>query len=713
MRPRSIAVVGASQRPVRANRVIRTLQAVGFTGQIWPINPNYPEVMELRCYPDLASTPGPADVAVIAIPAGRVADVLDRAAAAGVRSSIVLAAGFAESGAKGRELQARLENLSRDAGLLICGPNCFGVLNVHDRTAPFIGVIPIPLEAGNVALVSQSGGLTNVLVPPLMARGVGFSFVVSCGNQAGASIEDYLAYLVDDGATGVIGAFVEGFREPWRLPAIGARARDLGKPIVVLKVGHSEVARSAALAHTASVVGSAEVVEAALRKSGLIQVRTLNDLLETLALLSLPESRDQRPWGTRLGVLTGTGGLMAYLGDAADDAGIQLPALSAATTEQLRSVIPEFVGVTNPLDGTGAMYEDPALFPALLEGLAGDPAIDVVGAHIDFNPKNEDGLDRQRQWFVPDIIRLGPTLPKPVVVFTAHAGSLIDPETSTALRGAGVALLDGAEPALAAIRATAEQHRRQHDRVPTDGGEPRAALPRGQQRHMTTAPDVGGFPAGWLEVSAAFDLLASAGIPVVERALATSPDAAVAIAERFGYPVVLKVESRAIQHKTEVGGVELGIAGPADVAAAFERIMAAVAGKAPGLAVEGVTVQRMARPGIEVLLGVKRDPDFGPVVAVGLGGVFVEVFGDVAVALPPVTDFEAREMLRRLRSWPLFDGARGRPRADVDALAAAILAVGDLAVALGERVEAIDVNPLIVHPAGQGVLAVDALVRLR
>jgi acetyltransferase len=234
MRPRSIAVVGASQRPVRANRVIRTLQAVGFRGDIWPINPNYGEVLGLRCYPDLGSTPRPADCAVIAIPAGRVYEVLEQAAAVGVRSSIVLAAGFGESGEEGRALQVRLEALSRDAGLLICGPNCFGVLNVHELTAPFIGVIPIPLVAGNVGLVSQSGGLTNVLVPPLMARGIGFSYVVSCGNQAGATIEDYLAYLVDDEGTEVIGAFVEGFREAPRLREIGARARALGKAIVVL-----------------------------------------------------------------------------------------------------------------------------------------------------------------------------------------------------------------------------------------------------------------------------------------------------------------------------------------------------------------------------------------------------------------------------------------------------------------------------------------------
>ena len=699
MRPRSIAVVGASQRPVRANRVIRTLQAVGFDGEIWPINPNYAEVLDLRCYPDLTSTPSPADCAVVAIPAARVYDVLQAAAGAGVRSSIVLAAGFGESGEEGRALQAQLETLAADTGLLVCGPNCFGILNVHDRTSPFIGVIPIPLVAGNVALVSQSGGLTNVLVPPLMARGIGFSSVVSCGNQAGATVEDYLAYLVEDPSTNVIGAFVEGFREPSRLAAIGGRAQALGKPIVILKVGRSEVARTAALAHTASVVGSAQVAEAALRKAGLIQVPSLNDLLETLALLSV--AGHDRAWGTRLGVLTGTGGLMAYLGDAATDVGVELPPLSPATEERLRAVMPDFVGVTNPLDGTGAMYEDATLFPALLEGLAADPRIDVVGAHIDFNPKNEDGLDRQRQWFVPEIVRLAPTLPKPVVVFTAHAGSLIDFETSSALRNAGVALLDGTEPALTAIRAMAA----------LGGRAPGGATP---SRPPSAMLDVDALPAGWLDTATAYRLLDAARIPVVERVLARTAAEAIAAADRLGYPVVLKVESPDIQHKTEVGGVALEVSAADAVGQAFEAMLAGVTRLAPGAAITGIAVERMARPGTtELLLGIKRDPDFGPVVAVGLGGVFVEVFEDVAVELPPISDAEARAMLRRLRSWPLLDGARGRAPADVDALVAAIRGLGDLAVRLGDRVEAIDVNPLVVYPAGQGVLAVDALVRLR
>jgi acyl-CoA synthetase (NDP forming) len=358
------------------------------------------------------------------------------------------------------------------------------------------------------------------------------------------------------------------------------------------------------------------------------------------------------------------------------------------------------------------MYEDPTLFPALLEGLAADPEIDVVGAHIDFNPKNEDGLDRQRQWFVPDIVRLAPTLPKPVVVFTAHPGSLIDVETSVSLREAGVALLDGAEPALTAIRAKADAGEWARTRF-GGGGEDPGSTPDGSRSVAARGLDVGALPAGWLDSATAYRLLAAAGIPRVERAVARTADEAIQVAERLGFPVVLKVDSREIQHKTEAGGVALGLSGPEAVRQAFAAILATVAQRAPEARVDGVAVEQMASPGTEILLGVKRDPDFGPVVAVGLGGLFVEVFEDVEVELPPISDLEARAMLRRLRSWPLLDGARGRPRADIDSLVRAIRGLGDLALALGDRVETIDVNPLVVYPAGQGVLAIDALVRLR
>jgi acetyltransferase len=704
MAPRSIAVVGASQREVRANRVIRTLQTLGYEGQIFPVNPRYTEVLGLRCYPDLGSTPSPADCAVVAIPAAGVPALLTAAARSGVRSAVVLASGFAESGEHGRRMQAELEQLADTNQLLICGPNCFGILNIRDRAASFIGSLPSPLLAGSVALISQSGGLTNIIVPPLMdGRGIGFSYVVSCGNQAGVTIEEYIKYFVDDDATDVIAVFVEGFKRPRELLAVAERAASLRKPIVMLKIGRSEVAKQSALAHTGSLVGAADVAQAIFRKAGIVQVETLNEFMETIALLSRRAVRERFSPGTGLGVLTGTGGLIGYVGDAAGSLQVNLPPFAAATRARLGEVLPDFAGAANPLDGTGAMYDDPSLFGRLLTPLAEDPAVDVVAVNIDFNRRSLGASDAARNVFVPTIVELAPRLSKPVVVFTARSGNAIDPDVATRLGQAGVPLLDGTESALVAIRNLAQYRAFLDAPVETRPTTPLLPLP-------VDLHDRGG---GVLDSVTAFRLLEHAGIPVPALELVHSEGDAASAAARIGFPVAMKIESPSIQHKTEVGGVVLGVTTPVAARAAFSRILAEAAARTPVEQGGGVIVQQMGTPGLEMLLGVKHDPSFGPVVVCGLGGIYVEVLDDIVLAVPPFSPADAHDLLVRLRGWPLLDGVRGRPRADTDALARAMAALGDLAVALADGVEAIDVNPLLVYPAGGGVLAVDVLVELR
>ncbi len=702
MRPRSIAVVGASQREVRANRVIHNLLRLGYRGEIYPINPRYDEVLGLRCYPDVASTPVPADCAVVSIPARAVPDLVTAVADAGVRSAVILASGFGESGEQGERMQARLEEVSRDRGLLICGPNCFGIFNVSENIPAFIGAIATPLVAGNVGLVSQSGGLTNIIVPPLMEmRGVGFSTIVSCGNQAGVTIEEYVDYLLDDDATEVVAVYVEGFKRPGRLLAVADKARQKGKPIVVLKVGRSEVARRAALAHTGSLVGTAEAAEAVFRRAAIVQVRSLNEFMETIALLSHSGLRRRATPGARVGVLTSTGGLIGYIGDVATDLGVHLPPLAETTARRLAEVLPDFTSATNPLDATGAIYDDPELFPRLLEALVEDPGIDVAAVNLDFAFIPKEGTDTPRRRFVPAIVELAPSLSKPLVVFTSKAGSGIDPKIARSLRAVDVPLLDGTEEALAAIRNLAR-----YTAFLAAGSESQPA------RESAVAAPVD-LPSGILDQFASFRLLERFGIPVAALEAAHSEDEAVNAARRLGFPVVLKVDSPAIQHKSDVGGVALDLGSPDAVRDAFRSIMARVADRAPGVGIDGVVVQRMGAPGLEMLLGVKRDPEFGPVVACGLGGVFVEVLGDVAVEMPPLSAVEAMAMIRRLRGRALLEGARGRPPVDVDALVRAIVALGDLALALGDRVDAIDINPLVVYPSGHGVMAVDALIQVR
>src|SRR5262245_37679095 len=353
MKPRSIAVVGASPRMNRATRVIDNLRRFGYAGRVFPINPRYGEIHGLSCYPDLAATPETPDTVVVAIPAEQVPAVLTAAVERGVRGAVVLSSGFGEAGSAGQARQAALERLAAERGLLVCGPNCYGVFNIRLGAAAFSADMRDPL-AGPVAVVSQSGGFSHAIAEHLMTqRRVGLSYIVSCGNQAGVTVEDYVEFLVDDADTTVIGVFVEGFKQPDKLRRVAARARERRKPIVALKVGRSENARQAMLAHTGSLAGTPEIIEALVRQSGIIQVTSLNEMLDTLALL--PAVRALGRGGWRTAVLSGLGGECGRVADVADREGVELPPLSDASVEALRAVMPDFGNPRNPLDGTGAM----------------------------------------------------------------------------------------------------------------------------------------------------------------------------------------------------------------------------------------------------------------------------------------------------------------------------------------------------------------------
>src|SRR5262245_23173046 len=322
MKPRSVAVVGASQRPGRATRVVANLQAFGYPGRIFPINPRYGEILGLPCYPDLRATPEAPDTVVVAIPAEGVPAILAAAVERGVRGAVVLSSGFGEAGAAGRERQAAIERLGAERGLLVCGPNCYGVFNIRLGAATFSADFADPPRAGQVALISQSGGFSHAVAECLMReRAVGLSYIVSCGNQAGVTVEDYMEFLVEDRDTEVIGAVVEAFKQPDKLRRVPGETRQAGKPIVVLKVGRSENARQAMLAHTGSLAGTPEIIEAVLKQSGIVQVTTLNEMIDTLTLLSAARRYTQHAW--RVGVLSGLGGECGRAADAAERAGVE------------------------------------------------------------------------------------------------------------------------------------------------------------------------------------------------------------------------------------------------------------------------------------------------------------------------------------------------------------------------------------------------------
>ena len=696
MNPASIAVVGASQRMTRATRVVANLQRFGYRGRIFPINPRYTEILGLPCYPDLTSTPEPAHSVVVAIPADQVPAVLTAALATGVRGAVVLSSGFGEAGPDGRARQAELERLA-ERGLLICGPNCYGVFNIRQGACQFSADVAEPLRPGGVGLVSQSGGFSHAIGEYLMQqRRVGLSYIVSCGNQAGLTVEDYVQFLVEDPATTVVGAFVEGFKQPQRFRRAAAHARELRKPIVVLKVGRSENARQAMLAHTGSLAGTPEIIEAALKQWGAVQVSSINEMIDTLALLSAATGYRRQGW--RVGITSGLGGECGRAADAADRAGIELPPLSDASVERLRVFMPDFANPRNPLDGTGAMYEDARIFPQLFDVLLREDALDILAVNLRVNVPKPGGSAPSREFSRAMSERLKQPTDRLVVAFSSFPGGDLDPEVIQTLVDAGVPFLESTETTMQALRH-AREHRHFLDRpvaARAETGPPRStARPEGR---------------GVLANVEAERILREFGIPLAETIPANHAEAAVRAAERLGYPVVIKIDSPDVAHKTDVGGVRVRCADAAAVRAAVRDVLDAVGRHAPAARLDGVLVQRMVAGGIEMILGVKTDPLFGPAVVCGFGGIFVEQLRDVSLRVPPLGRDDALAMIAELRGAALLKGVRGRPPADAAALADAIVALAALAAAHRESLRALDINPLLVLEAGRGVVAVDWLV---
>jgi acetate---CoA ligase (ADP-forming) len=707
MNPRSVAIIGASQRGAsalnrepRGNRVIRNLKSFGYPGRILTVNPKYTEVMGCPCYPEISAVPEPVDCVVLAVPNRHVPDLLDSAAAAGVRAAVVFSAGFAETGAEGKERQARLETLSRERGFLICGPNCYGVLNVFGKAPLFASTIPQGFLAGPVALVSQSGGLSTTIANALMLnRHVGLSHIVSCGNQAGATVEEYFNYFVEDDNTKVIAAFVEGFKQPHKLLEVARKAAGREKPLIVLKGGRSEVSQRAAATHSGSLAGAAEVIDAAFRQAGVVAVRSLNELMDAVSAFSSERFIKHYRGGRRIGVLSGSGGECTLVSDAASNVGLEVPELTETTKSQLQEAIADFGNMNNPLDGTGAMYDDEKIFPRLLQALIDDANIDVVTVNLEANDPRPKELKSGNR-FSAAIERAAASSKKPIACFSSIVGGPVDPEILVPLRQAGVPLMEGAECATTTIRNLAEYYEFQKSRKAATSNE---APPVIEKK----------LASGILTADTAFRLLEDAGIPVASTVLTRNADEAVTAAERIGFPVALKVESTQITHKSDVGGVALRLTDASQVREAYGRIRDEVSRRAPTAKIDGVLVQRMAGDGVEMILGVKRDPLFGPVILCGFGGILVELLKDVAVGIPPLLRAHAREMLKRLRGFPILAGMRGKPPADVAALCDAVVNVGGLATALGDQLLGLDINPLIVLPEGQGVIAVDVVVEIQ
>lgn len=690
LNPRSVAIVGASATPgALGASVLGNLERNGFAGEIHLINPKRSEIGGRPCLPSASDLPEGVDVAVLAIPQPFVLETVRALAARKVGAAVIFSAGFAEAGEEGQAQQREIARIAAESGMVVEGPNCLGCINYRARVPLTFVEVDITAHAAetvrpSIGIVSQSGAMMTVLCTMLGSRQLPLSYAVSTGNEAASHAEDYVDHLVEDASTRVIALIVEQFRQPRRILAAVARARELGKPVVLLHPGKSSAARESAATHTGAMAGDYALMRTKLLRAGAIFAETLEELGD-IAEIAIRCPVLPSPG---VAVVGESGAFKALSLDLAEELGLPLPAATDADSPALRQALPPFVGVSNPLDLTAQGLVDPDLYFRTLDALFGDArfATLIVGL-IQGDP-------------VTSAIKMPPVLravrelrpAKPVIIAGLDEGAQVPPAFIAEMRELGIPYFPSTERAFRAVQRLCAFATRGFARTEAP------ALPLALPAHRTVVPEY-----------ESKQLLAQAGIAFAPGRFASSVDEAVAAGDALGYPVALKAQSAALSHKSDAGGVILGIDGPEALRQAWARLYGNVARYDSRIALDGALVEAMGRRGLELIVGARNDPQWGPAILVGLGGVTAEVLHDVRLLDADLTADEVVHELGQLKAAALLRGYRGTPACD-------LAAVADLVVRLGQvlrgtpAIREIDLNPVIVHPVGQGVVALDALM---
>jgi acyl-CoA synthetase (NDP forming) len=689
MTPRSIAIIGASQDATKiGGRPVELLRRYGYAGQVYPVNPKAAMVQGLQAYASLEAVPEAPDLAIVAVDAEKAPEAVEQCAERGVRSVIVFSSGFAELGEKGRAMQERLRAAARRTGMRVLGPNCLGAVSIADKS---IATFSIVLEhslpaAGSLGIVSQSGNLGSFTMRMASERGIGVSRFVTTGNECDIDIADGIAWLARDAATKVILCCLETCRDAGRLGAALNEARDAGKPVIALKIGTSEAGQAAAASHTGAMAGSDAVFDALFARCGAARVRSVDELIDLgqAASILLP---DRLPKGSRVAILAASGGFGVLLADAAHAAGLSMPELGEATQRSILELVP-FASARNPVDATAQMSSRPDLLQKILAAVVADDRCDAVVLPLPFSLY----MPRLRTVYMETLRNIRKQYPhRPIILCVDGPKDAL--EELHALGYPTVESFDGCCATVAALARLQALAQRPKDEMPPAVNRAPALLADAFRNEFE-----------------AKRALAEAGIPVLAERLVQSADAAADAAAEIGFRVVLKIASPDLPHKTEVGGVVVGLGSEAEVRRAYADMLARVASKAPQAKIDGVIVAPMAKGVAELILGSRTDPVFGPVVMVGLGGIFAEILQDTAVQMAPVTEAQAMPMLQSLKAFAVLNGARGRPRTDLQAAARAIAALSRFAAAHADTVSEIDINPLLLRAEGEGAVALDALL---
>jgi len=670
LRAKSVAIIGASQKGAWPQGIYRNLKGAKYSGGVYLINPNYQELYGDKCYPNLAACPEVPDELLILIPTRAVLGILEEAAKLGTRSATIYTAGFGEGDdPKGKERAQQMRELCDKTGMVLCGPNCMGFYSVGDGLWTFPTATPL-LKKGPVGLIFQSGGSLGNWIKGSTERGIGFSYAISSGNEVSLDLVDYLSFLVDDPETKVITLMVEGIRRPSEFMAVAEQALAKGKPILAVKLGRSEMGKRQAISHTGSLAGADEVFDAVCNRYGIVRCPTLEDMTET-TLAFMP---GRFPKGSRAAIVVNSGGMKGLICDHCDELKTNLAQLSDNTKEAVRPLIPPELAVENPLECGVAGFGDEAGFINIVKLHAEDPGVDLLAIHGEL-PR---GQTRNAGLFKS----VTEATDKPVLAFGRSTYSCTD-ESRAFQEEAGMPFLQAIKPTLRALAGLGMYGERRQVGVP-------------KLAPVTSS-------GGDLEDENLNALLTRHGVGLPKQALVGSAADAAMKAKEIGFPVAIKLIAADVVHKTESGAVVLGLKNAEEVQAEGQKLLTKTLGRGHLL------IQEMAQ-GTEVLIGARTDPQYGPFLMVGLGGIFVEVIKDVSIRLLPVDDREARAMLKELRGYKVLEGVRGQKPRDIDALIKAMIGLSDIFTAHRDHLSDMEINPMMVRAQGQGAVAVDVRV---
>ncbi len=699
--PDSVAIIGASaDTETLRGRLTHALIGHGYHGRVYPVTRSQSEVLGLRAYPSVAVLPEAADLAVVLVPAAHVTATLEQCGERGIRAAVVISSGFAEeSGETARARDIELGRIAERHGIVVCGPNSEGIVNplrplvatfspvFHD---PSRSLLPAVSTARSIAVSCQSGALTFSFLSRGRDKQLRFTHQVSAGNQTVLEAHDYVDWWLDEGSADIFLLYLEGIRRPERFRAVAEKAAAAGKPLIVAKVGRSAAGRRAAASHTGALAEAGDIDDAIFRHHGIIRGEDLDHMLDVAAAFSFC----RLPRGNRVAVITGSGGSAVWMADTLSAHGLELPELEDEIQQRVLALLPSYASAQNPVDGTAQAIHEVG-YARLVEIVRESKRIDVI--LLIGSLANEATAAKRAE----ELAAITDATKQPILLSTYTTAS---PGAMARFAEVGIPCYTSMPSCARAIRALVDYAGFQKRR-------------REWQIVSATSPDLRDKVGTALAASGpvlteaeAKTLLALYGVACPPEALAASAEAAVEAAARIGGSVALKVQSPDITHKTEVGAVALGLTGDRAVRDAYERVLVNAETAHPGAAIGGVLVQAMAPPGQEIILGVVRDVNFGPMLMVGLGGIHVEVLRDVAFAPVPIGHQEALALLDGLKGAALLEGVRGAPPADRVALAELMATLSRFAADHADQIEEIDLNPVIVHPQGRGVSVVDALI---